>query len=197
MSLHTSYKIVMVGESSVGKTCLVLRYADDSFTETFLTTVGVDFKSVKREIDGKTVQLQVWDTAGQEQFRTITRSYFRGAHGILLTFDITNRLTFDHTHLWMESIKESASAGVEVILVGNKLDRAAERTVSEPEGEALAGQFGVPYFEASAKTGKNVEETFDALIRAVIARLAADPMPRTKRIMLTEVEEPGDDKQCC
>jgi small GTP-binding protein len=195
MSLLPSYKFVMIGESNVGKTCLILRYADDSFTDTFLTTVGVDFKAVKREIDGKTVQLQVWDTAGQEQFRTITRSYFRGAHGILLTFDITNRPTFDHTHIWMDSIKESASAGVDIILVGNKLDRAAHRTITEGEAKALADQFGIQYFEVSAKTGENVEYMFEALARAVIARLATEPAPKARRIVLAE--ETHDDKSCC
>jgi small GTP-binding protein len=187
----------MVGESNVGKTCLVLRYTDNSFTERFMMTVGVDFKAVKRDIDGKPVQLQVWDTAGQEQFRTITRSYLRGAHGILLTFDITNRVTFDHAHIWMESIKESASAGVNVILVGNKLDRAADRKVSEVEAQTLANQFGVPYFEASAKTGENVEHMFEALTRAVIKRVAAEPAPKTKRIVLANVEETGNNEPCC
>jgi Ras-related protein Rab-1A len=188
----------MIGESSVGKTCLVLRYSDNSFTESFLTTIGVDIRPVKCEIDGKTVQLQVWDTAGQEQFRTITRSYFRGAHGILLTFDITNRVTFEHTHVWMDSIKESASAGVDVILVGNKLDRAADRQVTELEAQSLANQFGIPYFEASAKTGENVEQMFEALTRAVITRFAAVPTPKIRRIVLTEPEEPqSNNKPCC
>jgi small GTP-binding protein len=189
-----NYKFIMIGESSVGKTCMILRYTNNTFTETFLTTVGVDFKAVKTEVDGQVVQLQVWDTAGQEQFRTITKSYFRGTHGIILTFDVTSRLSFDRTHLWIQSIKEEASEDVSVILVGNKID-LDHREVTTEEGVQLAEEFQVPYIEASAKTGENIALVFETLARKVIERNVGGVPEQTRRIDFVAVAESS--KKCC
>ena len=129
-------KLLMIGDSAVGKTSLLLRYANDTFSSTFITTIGIDFKIKTVDLDGRRVKLQIWDTAGQEQFRTITRSYFRGAQGIVLVYDITDRGTFNSVRSWMAQIADHADAQVNRVLVANKSDNEAERRVSSAEGAA-------------------------------------------------------------
>lgn len=159
-------KLLIIGESAVGKSCLLMRFAEDKFTDSFLTTIGIDFKVRHVEINDTKVKLQIWDTAGQEKFRTITKAYYRGAHGILLVFDVTVRESFDQTRMWMNSIKENMTDPVTVVLVGNKCDM--QRMVSTEEGAAMAKEFGVEYFETSAKEGTNVETTFMHLAERIM-----------------------------
>ena len=133
---HDLYiKLLMLGDTGVGKTCLLLRYAYDSFSPTFITTIGIDFKIKHVTIDGLKCKLQIWDTAGQERFRTITISYFRGAQGILLCYDVTDRDTFENVRHWVSQIKKHADDDVGVIMVGNKCDKSELRMVSTEEGE--------------------------------------------------------------
>ena len=138
-------KLLMIGDSAVGKTSLLLRYANDTFSSTFITTIGIDFKIKTVDLDGRRVKLQIWDTAGQEQFRTITRSYFRGAQGIVLVYDITDRGTFNSVRSWMAQIADHADAQVNRVLVANKCDNEAERRVSSTEGASLAAERGRPW----------------------------------------------------
>lgn len=166
-------KLLTIGNSGVGKTCLLLRYTSESFSGTFITTIGIDFKIKTVDINGKKVKLQIWDTAGQERFRTITQSYFRGAQGILLVFDVTDRTSFNNVRTWMESIDTHADKSVNRILIGNKCDMP-ERAVSRSEAEGLAKEYGVSYFEASAKKGIGVEEAFRNIAEQVVERLARD-----------------------
>ncbi|OHT12106.1 Ras-related protein ORAB-1 [Tritrichomonas foetus] len=151
-------KILVIGESAVGKSCLLLRYTDNKFQDTFMTTIGVDFKTKFIDIDGNHVKLQIWDTAGQEKFRSITKAYYRGAHGILVVFDISRRDTFNQTRMWIDSIKDASSDSIDVILIGNKCD--LERAVTKDEAEELASNYKIRYFETSAKDNTNVEEAF-------------------------------------
>ena len=118
-------KLLMIGDSGVGKTCLLLRYANDSFSPTFITTIGIDFKIKTVPIDNHVVKLQIWDTAGQERFRTITTSYFRGAQGILLVYDVTDRGSFENISNWVGQIEQHADINVTKVLVGNKCDAGA------------------------------------------------------------------------
>ena len=162
-------KILVIGESAVGKSCLLLRYTDNKFQEQFMTTIGVDFKTKKIEIDGQNVKLQIWDTAGQEKFRAITKAYYRGAHGILVVFDISRRDTFNQTRMWIDSIKDSTEASpIDVILVGNKSDLV--RAVTREEAEELADQYKIKYFETSAKENSNVEQAFRELATMALKR---------------------------
>ena len=154
-------KILVIGESADGKSCLLLRYTDNKFQETFMTTIGVDFKTKFIDIDGNHVKRQIWDTAGQEKFRSITKAYYRGAHGILVVFDISRRDTFNQTRMWIDSIKDASSDSIDVILIGNKCD--LERAVERDEAEELAAQYKIKYFETSAKDNTNVEEAFKYL----------------------------------
>jgi Ras-related protein Rab-8A len=163
----TLIKLLIIGESAVGKSCLLLRFAEDQFSETFLSTIGIDFKVRLVEINGQKVKLQIWDTAGQEQFRTITKAYYRGAHGIMLVFDVTNVESFNQTRQWMTSIHENVSDDVPIVLMGNKSDKPG-RTVTVEEGQAMAKEFAVEYFETSAKSGENVESTFFHLAKSIL-----------------------------
>ena len=124
--------------TGVGKTCLLLRYSNDSFSKTFITTIGIDFKIKYVDLCGKQVKLQIWDTAGQERFRTITTSYFRGAQGILLVYDVTDAVSFSNINNWMSQIHQHADLHVNKILIGNKCDMDEERKVSTEEGRGLA-----------------------------------------------------------
>ena len=132
-------KLLLIGDSGVGKSCLLLRFSDDQFTTSFITTIGIDFKIRTVDLDGSRVKLQIWDTAGQERFRTITTAYYRGAMGILLTYDVTDEQSFDNVRNWMRNIEQHATENVCKILVGNKSDVPEEkRRVSAARGKAMA-----------------------------------------------------------
>ncbi|KAI6183809.1 Ras-related protein Rab-3 [Aphelenchoides bicaudatus] len=150
------FKLLIIGNSSVGKTSFLFRYADDSFTSAFVSTVGIDFK-VKTVFRGdKRVKLQIWDTAGQERYRTITTAYYRGAMGFILMYDITNEDSFNSVQDWCTQIKTYSWENAQVVLVGNKCDMDEERVVSYERGRQLADQLGLEFFEASAKENINL-----------------------------------------
>ena len=187
-------KLLMIGDSAVGKTSLLLRYANDTFSSTFITTIGIDFKIKTVDLDGRRVKLQIWDTAGQEQFRTITRSYFRGAQGIVLVYDITDRGTFNSVRSWMAQINEHADGQVNKILVGNKCDNSSARKVSADEGRKLADEYGVRFIETSAKQNVNVTEAFRAIAQQVTSRI---PSRAAGGVKLQSAAKPGGKKGCC
>ncbi|KAM3927802.1 ras-related protein Rab-10-like [Leptodactylus fuscus] len=159
-------KLVMTGDSNVGKTCIVSRYTENTMPS-YISTVGIDFKTKTVLIDETPLKLQIWDTAGQERFHTLSVSYFRGAHGFILVYDITNSVSFENTSLWMKDIKMKAGEEVEVVLLGNKCDREDEREVSKERGEKLAWEYGIPFFETSAKQNTNIENAFHMLSEAI------------------------------
>lgn len=164
-------KLLLIGDSGVGKSCLLLRFSEDSFTPSFITTIGIDFKIRTIEIDGKRIKLQIWDTAGQERFRTITTVYYRGAMGILLVYDVTDQKSFENIKTWFGNVEQHASEDVNKILIGNKCDYDEKRVVSAEQGQALADSLGVPFVEASAKANINVEEAFLSLARQILKRM--------------------------
>ncbi|XP_043380669.1 ras-related protein Rab-8B isoform X2 [Chelonia mydas] len=129
------FKLLLIGDSGVGKTCLLFRFSEDAFNTTFISTIGIDFKIRTIELDGKKIKLQIWDTAGQERFRTITTAYYRGAMGIMLVYDITNEKSFDNIKNWIRNIEEHASSDVERMILGNKCDMNEKRQVSKEKGE--------------------------------------------------------------
>lgn len=165
-------KLLMIGDSGVGKSCLLLRFVDDSFTTSFITTIGIDFKIRTIELDGKRIKLQIWDTAGQERFRTITTAYYRGAMGILLIYDVTDESSFNNIRNWIRNIEQHAADNVNKILVGNKADMdESKRAVPTARGQALADEYGIKFFETSARTNLNVEQVFFAIGRDIKQRL--------------------------
>jgi len=179
-------KLLMVGESAVGKTCILQQYAEGTFDTHFITTIGIDYKLKHIELEGRKVRLQMWDTAGQEKFRTITISYFRGAQGIVLVYDVTNRKSFKRIEHWMEQIEDNADKDVDKILVGNKCDLVNDRVVSVEEGENLAKQYGVPFIETSAKEAIGVTECFEKIASIVFERIQKHPRAQKKTIRIGE-----------
>uniref|UniRef100_A0A0N5A2V0 Ras-related protein Rab-1A n=1 Tax=Parastrongyloides trichosuri TaxID=131310 RepID=A0A0N5A2V0_PARTI len=154
------FKLLLIGDSGVGKSCLLLRFADDTYTESYISTIGVDFKIRTIELEGKTIKLQIWDTAGQERFRTITSSYYRGAHGIIVVYDTTDQESFNNVKQWLQEIDRYACENVNKLLVGNKCDLTEKRAVEESTAREYAEQLGIPFLETSAKDSKNVEQAF-------------------------------------
>ncbi|XP_058191439.1 ras-related protein RABD2a-like [Rhododendron vialii] len=169
------FKLLLIGDSGVGKSCLLLRFSDDSYLESYISTIGVDFKIRTVEQDGKTIKLQIWDTAGQERFRTITSSYYRGAHGIIVVYDVTDQESFNNVKQWLNEIDRYASDGVNKLLVGNKCDLTANKVVSYETAKAFADEIGIPFMETSAKDSTNVEQAFMAMAAAIKERMASQP----------------------
>jgi len=164
-------KLLLIGDSGVGKSCLLLRFSDDSFTPSFITTIGIDFKIRTIELEGKRIKLQIWDTAGQERFRTITTAYYRGAMGILLVYDVTDEKSFNNIRNWIRNIEQHATESVNKILIGNKCDMVEKKVVDSARGKALADEYTIKFLETSAKNSINVEEAFITLAKDIKKRL--------------------------
>lgn len=161
------YKILLVGDSGVGKSSILSRFADGTFDESYLTTVGVDFKIRSLDINGIRYKLQIWDTAGQERFRTITSSYYRGAHGIFIVYDVTDPLTFNNIKKWNDEIIKYSASDVVKILVGNKSEKEKERYIDYQDGERKASEMGIKFIETSAKTNDKVNDAFRILCETI------------------------------
>jgi len=160
----------------VGKSCLLLRYSDDQFTSSFITTIGIDFKIKPVLIFESKAKLQIWDTAGQERFRTITTAYYRGAMGIILVYDVSDEVSFQNVNNWMRQIDQNAAENVNRILIGNKCDvGSSERKVTYEQGAELAEKFGISFFETSAKTNTNVDQAFESIAQDIVSRLKENP----------------------
>lgn len=154
------FKVLLIGDSGVGKSALLTRFTDRTFSDSYMITIGVDFKIQTIKLDDKIIKLQLWDTAGQERFRTITSAYYRGANGIIIVFDVSDKETFDHVKIWMSEIENYAN-DVKVMLIGNKNDiEGSKRQVSYEEAKEFADKLGISYIETSAKTSINVKEAF-------------------------------------
>merc|ERR1712228_750678 len=158
----------MGGDSGVGKSCLLLRFADDKYSNSYVSTIGVDFKIKTFDLDNKVVKLQIWDTAGQERFKAITTSFYRGAHGIVVVYDVTSRSTFKNIKSWLYEIDRYAVANVCKVIIGNKCDMNQDRQVSFEEAKEFADFLDIDYVECSAKDNLNVQDTFHSLTRKVI-----------------------------
>ncbi|GAB1202221.1 GTP-binding protein of the rab [Aspergillus pseudonomiae] len=148
-------KLLLIGDSGVGKSCLLLRFADDTYTESYISTIGVDF----------------WDTAGQERFRTITSSYYRGAHGICVVYDVTDMDSFNNVKQWLQEIDRYATEGVNKLLVGNKSDMEDKKVVEYTVAKEFADSLGIPFLETSAKNASNVEQAFLTMARQIKERM--------------------------
>ncbi|KAK9390388.1 ras family-domain-containing protein [Lipomyces mesembrius] len=191
-------KLLLIGDSGVGKSCLLLRFSEDSFTPSFITTIGIDFKIRTIDLDGKRIKMQIWDTAGQERFRTITTAYYRGAMGILLVYDVTDEKSFNNIRNWFSNVEQHASEGVNKLLIGNKCDWEEKRAVSTEQGKVLANELGIPFIEASAKANINVEEAFVSLARQIKQRvdLASEPQ-QTNNIDISSGQKSAGGGKCC
>jgi len=169
------FKLLLIGDSGVGKSCLLLRFADDTYTESYISTIGVDFKIRTIDLDAKTIKLQIWYTAGQERFRTITSSYYRGAHGIIVVYDTTDLESFNNVKQWLHEIDRYASENVNKLLVGNKSDLTSKRAVSFDQAKEFADSLGIEFIETSAKNSTNVEKAFMMMASQIKARYKSQP----------------------
>ncbi|EGD72945.1 GTP-binding protein yptV1 [Salpingoeca rosetta] len=165
------FKYIIIGDSAVGKSCLLLQFTDHRFQTVHDLTIGVEFGARMVTIDGHQIKLQIWDTAGQESFRSITRSYYRGAAGALLVYDITRRETFQHLGTWLEDARAHSNPNMVIILVGNKADLEDKRQVPREEGERFARERGLLFIETSAKTAMNVEDAFTTTANKIYEKL--------------------------
>jgi len=196
-------KLLLIGDSGVGKSCLLLRFSDDSFTPSFITTIGIDFKIRTIELEGKRIKLQIWDTAGQERFRTITTAYYRGAMGILLVYDVTDDKSFANIRNWIRNIEQHASENVNKILIGNKCDLVDKKVIDTARGKALADEYQIKFMETSAKNSINVDDAFTSLARDIKKRLidtAEQQQPQENgNIKLRNGKDPQktQKKRCC
>lgn len=169
------FKLLLIGDSGVGKSCLLLRFADDTYTESYISTIGVDFKIRTIELEGKTIKLQIWDTAGQERFRTITSSYYRGAHGIIVVYDVTDQESFENVRNWLQEIERYANENVNKLLVGNKCDLTSKKIVDYTTAKELGDHLGIPFLETSAKNATNVEQAFMTMAAEIKNRMQTVP----------------------
>ena len=161
-------KYLIIGNSGVGKSCLLLRYADDVYTDKHIITIGVDFKIKSLGVDGKNVKTNIWDTAGQERFKNITVSYYKGAAGVMLVYDITDSESFNKINEWLIEVEKNAPNNVYKILVGNKSDKVEERQVSYDQGKEFADSYGMKFIETSAKNATNVEDAFVTMTKEIV-----------------------------
>ncbi len=187
------FKVLLLGDSTVGKTCLLLKYTDKIFKEEHMMTIGLDYRLKRMKLkNGKEVKLQIWDTAGQDRFRSITKNFYKGTHGIILIYDVTNEKTFENAKSWVEQIHEEISDKVVIYLVGNKIDMEEERKVSTEEGKKLAEELGIPFFETSAKTGENIDNIFDNIVEDLDKEFG-----NRQKIERNLSYQPKKEKKCC
>ncbi|XP_072233900.1 ras-related protein Rab-19-like [Leuresthes tenuis] len=206
------FKIILIGDSNVGKTCVVQNFKSGVFSEKQQNTIGVDFTVRTLDIEGKKVKMQVWDTAGQERFRTITQSYYRSAHGAMIAYDITRHSTFDSVTHWIKEVELYGAANVVLALIGNKCDLEQDRQVQFQEACNLAEERGIlAALETSAKESQNVEEAFMLMARELLSRnglhIQQGDSDSTPRILLRANSRPINDniaactptekKSCC
>jgi small GTP-binding protein len=200
MSTIPNYKFIIVGSSGVGKTAILKRLIDDTFTTDIVSTIGVEFESTVLHVDGRKVKLQIWDTAGQERFRSIAKGYYRNAVGVIVVFDLSNRQTFDDLGQWMTDIHALCHAHAVIQLIGNKTDLADRRVVSLQEAEDFASHHRIKYLETSARMGANVRETFTQVAGALLAKRGDLPdatAPETGFLEGAGLNEPPKESGCC
>jgi Ras-related protein Rab-1A len=179
------FKVLIIGDSGVGKSALLLRFTEDTFSEYYISTIGVDFKIRTIEQDGKYIKLQIWDTAGQERFKTITSSYYRGAHGIMLVYDVTDGESFTNIQQWLTEISRYGSDTVTKLLIGNKSDQENKRVISTNSGKEYAESLNINFIETSAKTSNNIDDAFYQMTREIKNRMRETPVLKnnTSKIM--------------
>ncbi|KAJ1738624.1 Ras- protein Rab-18 [Coemansia sp. RSA 989] len=199
--ITSTFKILMVGDSNVGKSSILLRFTDDQFLppEETSATIGVDFKVKMYDVDGKKYKLTIWDTAGQERFRTLTSSYYRGAQGVILVYDVSSRETFEHLSNWMEELNTYCSSNdVVKMVVGNKIDKEAERQVTRKEGAEYARKHQTLFLECSAKTKIGVQQAVEELVNKIVdtPALWRKPSPNRGKVTVNDSVPSGLGSGC-
>ena len=179
------FKILLAGNTSVGKSSIFLRFVDNIWNDAFVPTIGVDFKIKTLNINYKNVKLQIWDTAGEERFRTIISSYYRGAHGILLIFDLTEIESFNNLNNWLAEIEKNANKNVVKVLIGNKCDLEDKRVISFEKAKDFADSNNMQYIETSAKIDKNITNAFGLIGKELMDAAPNDNEMKSKQKNIT------------
>ena len=191
------FKIMVIGESKVGKTSVIKKYTQNKFGGVYLTTVGVDFQDKIINIDDKKIRLQIWDTAGQERFRNLTKNYFNSSNGFLLIYDITDKDSLEHLNFWSAQIQLNAPEKSKCVLVGNKCDLEGSRAVSTEEGKMYAEKNKIKFFETSAKDGTNINEVFEYIANEIYKEQKMEMRSVTSSQVLSKEQTFKKKKKCC
>ena len=195
-------KILTLGDATVGKSSIVLRYSDNKFNDTILSTIGVDSKRKIIKVNGEKIKVSIWDTAGQEKFQNIVKQYYNGANGVLLIYDITSKKSFDRIQFWYDDLsKNSNIEELFICLVGNKLDLKNTRVITIDEAQKYAKKLDVPYFEVSAKSGEGIKELFNDIIKKIMDKIKSNDLDEIEEKIRTSFLEKDNliqkDKKCC
>lgn len=189
------FKLLLIGDSGVGKSCLLLRFADDTYTESYISTIGVDFKIRNVEQDGKNIKLQIWDTAGQERFQGLGTSFYRGADGVVFVFDVTRRNTFEEIPAWKKAfliqIGQENNDDFPILVLANKVD-LPDRQVSKAEVKEYCAREGLPFFETSAKESLNVDRSFEKIASLILGQTKEEDM----KFAAVDLNTGGNDDKC-
>ena len=198
-------QLLIIGDSTVGKTSILSRYTNGDFNPHYLATVGLDFFKKDEVFNGKTIRIKIWDTAGQERYKSLTQGYFRNAEGIMIVYDVSNLVSFENLKYWIQSIKthiDIDKGEIPAIIIGNKID-IFEREVKKEDAEAFAQQEGFKYFETSAKSGKGVNEFIKYLVKTVLRTSDEKEEEKERQYIQINPEKKDDDKfskkldKCC
>ena len=204
-SYEMMVKVVLVGDSGVGKTNIMSKYLKNQFREESKATVGVEFGSKQFSVEGHQVKAQIWDTAGQERYKAITSAYYKGAKGAFIVYDMTRKNTFDSVNRWVSDITAAADKRITLILIGNKSDLEDQRQVSKEQGEEKAKELGLAFLETSACSGENLDKAFQMMINEVYKKCQEDIVGETednqvdqgKDITLDKAKGKPEKKKCC
>ena len=175
--LDYQYKILILGDATVGKTSILVRYIDNKFEKDSLATLGVDVKYKYVTLDNKKIRMNIWDTAGQDRFRNIAKNYFKGPNAVIFVFDVNNKNTLDKIKFWIDNVKENSSEDLIEVIVGNKIDIEGKHEVTKEEMESLGEKTGMETFETSAKTGEGINEVFTYLVNQLIQNTNIGKIP--------------------
>ena len=197
ISYDEKIKLMVIGETKVGKTSLIKKYTKDIFGGTYLTTVGIDFQEKIIDVEDKSVKLQIWDTAGQERFRNIAKSYFHTSDGFLLVYDISCKDSFEKLNYWYEQITLNAPANTICIVAGNKCDLEDKRQVNKADGENFAKKYNLNFYETSAKEGDNVNEIFEVLSSEIIKDIKKNGHKNKRSSQVLRKNTKNKKKTCC
>ena len=191
------FKLLIIGDSGVGKSSILMQYIDSIYADNYISTIGVDFKIKTIEFNGKQIKLQIWDTAGQERFRTIISSYYRGAHGVILVYDITDLISFTNLDYWLNEITTHSNTNISKLIIGNKCD-SQNRNVTKEEGKLFAEKNNIDFIETSAKTAENLHEAFKKLTQNLLQNSSETKLVlKHKNIIPSNTNTINVNRKCC